>query len=315
MRDRLDGISVFVEAVESGGFARAADHLALSRSAVGKSIARLEARLGARLFHRTTRSQSLTEDGQIYYERCLRALDELRTGEAMLELGRKEVAGPLKISMPVLFGRHCVAPLLLQIAQENPKLELDLRLSDQVVDVVGAGFDLAIRNGVPGEGSGLRTRRLVSQHKIICAAPEYLAAHGTPRDIAALTEHDALVYWRNDQLFPWLLRDSDNQYREAELTWRLKFDNLEVLVDAAVAGMGIACVPDWLVRDHLDAGRLVLVMEDYPTSALDTYVVWPLTQYLPLRIRLVIDTLVNKLPAAVNARVPALGKTGHDKGH
>src|SRR5664280_1748699 len=136
MRDSLDGVAVFVEAVEAGGFARAAERLALTRSAVGKTVARMEARLGVRLFHRTTRSQSLTEDGQNYYERCLRALEELRAGEALLESGRREVSGKLKVSMPVLFGRYCVGPVLLELAQEHATLELDLRFSDAVVDLI-----------------------------------------------------------------------------------------------------------------------------------------------------------------------------------
>src|SRR5271154_893835 len=110
MTDRLAGVNVFVEAVEAGGFSAPAPRLNLSRSAVGKTIARLEDRLGTRLFHRTTRSQSLTEDGQIFYERCQRALAEIRDGEAMLDSGRREVSGRLRVSMPALFGRHCVAP-------------------------------------------------------------------------------------------------------------------------------------------------------------------------------------------------------------
>jgi DNA-binding transcriptional LysR family regulator len=180
VRENLDGVAVFVEAAEAGGFARAADRLALTRSAVGMTIARLEARLGVRLFQRTTRSQSLTEDGQIYYERCLRALEELRRGAALLESGRREVSGRLKISMPLLFGRYCVAPILLELAERHPKLELDLRFSDQLVDLVAEGFDLAIRNHTAGPGATLQTKKIASQRKVVCAAPNYLAARGKP---------------------------------------------------------------------------------------------------------------------------------------
>lgn len=158
----------------AGGFARAAERLALSRSAVGKTIARLEARLGVRLFHRTTSRLSLTEDGQIYYERCLRAL------EALLESGRREVSGRLKITMPLLFGRYCAEPILLELAEEHPALELDLRFSDSVVDLIGERFDLAIRNHTAGESKGLSHRKIASQNKVVCASPAYLARRGTP---------------------------------------------------------------------------------------------------------------------------------------
>lgn len=304
MRGSLDGVAVFVEAVEAGGFARAAERLALSRSAVGKTIARLESRLGVRLFHRTTRSQSLTEDGQIYYERCLRALEELRAGEAMLESGRREIAGRLRVSVPMLFGRHCVAPVLVEIARENPKLELDLRFCDDVIDLIAEGFDLAVRHGMPGEGSGLQGRKLLSSRKVVCASPSYLAAHDRPTNVASLAGHDALAYWRNGQAYPWRLRDADGRHRDARPNWRLKFDDLDAIVDAAVAGLGIACVPDWLVRDRVKTGKLVALLDELPATMHDTYLVWPITQYLPLRLRLVIDTLAAKLPVIVYERSP-----------
>lgn len=299
MRDNLDGVGVFVEAVEAGGFARAAERLALTRSAVGKTVARLEARLGVRLFHRTTRSQSLTEDGQIYYERCLRALEELRGAEALLDSGRREVSGKLKVSMPVLFGRYCVQPILLDLAREHSKLELDLRFSDSVVDLISERFDLAVRNGAPGEGSGLSTRRIATQRKIVCAAPSYLAARGAPADIADMIHHDALVYWRNDQLFPWVLRDGKADTVQVPLRWRLQFDNMEAVVDAALRGMGIGCVPDWLVRGHLEAGRLVTVLDRFPSLPLETYAVWPTARHLPMRLRAAIDTLSARLQASL----------------
>ena len=299
MQDPLDGVAVFVEAAQSGGFARAADRLALSRSAVGKAIARLEARLDVRLFHRTTRVQSLTEAGQIYYERCLRALGELRAAQALLESGRREVAGRLRVSMPVLFGRHCVAPILLEMAQQHPKLDLDLSFSDQPVDVLAEGFDLAIRTGALGPGSGLRTRRLAVQRKVLCAAPAYLAARGRPEDIAALAGHDALHYWRADFSPPWLLPDGQGQIAEVALTSRLRSDDLAVIADAAVAGMGIAWLSCWLVRDRVRAGALVTLLDELPQATLDTHALWPATQHLPLRVRLAIDTLASKLPGAI----------------
>lgn len=295
MRDRLDGVAVFVEVVEAGGFSRAADRLALTRSAVGKSVARLEERLGARLFHRTTKSHSLTEEGQVYFEKCQRALDELRAGEAMLETGRRQVAGKLKISMPVLFGRYCVQPLLLDLAQRHSKLDLDLRFSDSVVDLVGDGYDLAIRNRSPGEGSGLQTRKIAIQTKIFCAAPDYVKSAGTPANPTDLSNHAILMHAWNGQPLPWVYRDRDGSYREATVHWRLQFDNVEAVVDAALDGLGVAWVPSWLARRHLETGRLVQILSDFPSQPIDTYAVWPALTHMPMRLRVVIDALAEAL--------------------
>lgn len=299
MRDRLDGVSVFVETVEAGGFARAAERLALSRSAVGKTIARLEGRLGVRLFHRTTRTQSLTEDGQLYYERCLRALEELRTGETLLESGRREVVGRLRVSMPVLFGRYCVAPILVELAKHHPKLELELSFSDRPVDLIGEGFDLAVRCGTLGSGGGLMTRRLATQRKVLCAAPGYLAIRGRPQSMEALADHDALVYGRADFINHWLLAAGDGRMTEFTPSSRLRFDDLEAIADAAVAGMGIAWLPFWLVRGRIRDGILAPLFDGLPGAPIDCHAVWPEVQNLPLRLRLAIDTLVAKLPSTV----------------
>ncbi len=147
--DIMPDLPVFVAAVEAGGFSAAAARLNLSRSAVGKTIARLEGRLGVRLFHRTTRSLTLTEDGQAFFEHCRRALNEVQAARTMLDSGRREAAGRLRVSVPVLFGRQCVAPVLIRLTEDHPKLELDINFSDRLVDVVEDGFDLAVRNGPP----------------------------------------------------------------------------------------------------------------------------------------------------------------------
>ncbi|MBA8879161.1 LysR substrate-binding domain-containing protein [Phyllobacterium myrsinacearum] len=296
MRDRFDGVQVFVEAVEAGGFTKAADRLSLSPSAVGKAIARLEERLGVRLFQRTTRTQSLTEDGQQYYERCVRAIEELRAGESLLESGRREVAGKLRVSLPVLFGRYCVAPILRAYARQHPKLELELSFNDRQVDMIADGFDLAVRNGTLGNGTSLRARRLVSQRKVLCTAPAYLAAHGQPHSLADLRDRDTLVYWRNDYALPWRLPDMSGNIVEVPVISRLRFDDLEAIADAAIEGMGLAWLPYWLISNHIRAGNLVELWPDRPSATIESYAVWPAAQHLPLRSRLAIDALASELP-------------------
>ncbi len=300
-RERFDGVTVFVEVVRLGGFSRAAQHLGLTRSAVGKAIARLEARLAIRLFQRTTRVQSLTEDGHIYYEHCLRALAELQAAEAQIESGRHEVAGRLRVSMPVLFGRHCVAPILLKLAQEHPSLQLQLSFNDQPVDVLGEGFDLAIRFGVLGsESEGLRARKLVVQHKRICGSPAYLATHGLPRNTAELVKHSILLYRRVDRIHVWQLPDATGRIVDMPLNSRLLLDDLEAIADAATAGVGLAWLPEWLARDRLSTGALVSVLDDQPGAAMECHAVWPGTVHMPLRLRLAVDVLVEQLPKKVD---------------
>ena len=203
MSDRLNGISAFVEAAEAGSFALAAERMRLTRSAVGKSIARLEQRLGVRLFHRTTRSQSLTEDGQAYYERCVRALAELDAGAMALDSGKGEPIGRLRVSVPVLSGRHCVAPVLLALGRQYPRLAIEISFSDHVVDLVEEGYDLAVRIGNLPDSSTLVARRLGTQRMVICAAPSYLAEHGKPATVDELPEHAAIAYGRSGRIEPW----------------------------------------------------------------------------------------------------------------
>lgn len=297
--DQLDGVFVFVETVKAGSFARAAERLSVTRSAVGKAITRLEERLRVRLFHRTTRALSLTEDGRIYYESCLRALDELAAAESLLESGRKEVTGRLRVTMPVLFGRLCVSPVLLKWAAGHPDLELELSLSDRPVDLIAEGFDLAIRNGALRPDGALRARRLLTQRKLLCAAPAYLARHGTPTSIAELEQHQHLLYRRADYVHPIQYEAEAGRLLELTPKGRLRMDDLALIVEAAVAGMGLAWVPNWLVREQLASGTLVPLLAEHRSAPLETSAVWAAHQQMPLRLRLAVDTLVAELPAVV----------------
>ncbi|MDB5766192.1 MAG: Transcriptional regulator, LysR family [Collimonas fungivorans] len=296
MSDRLHGISAFVEAVEAGSFALAAERMRLTRSAVGKSIARLEQRLGVRLFQRTTRSQSLTEDGQAYYERCVRALAELDAGASALDNGKSEAIGRLRVSVPVLFGRHCVAPVLLALARRHPRLTIEISFSDRVEDLVEEKYDLAIRVGSPPDSATLVARRLATQDMSICAAPSYLAAHGKPANVAEMSRHVGIAYGRAGRLEPWRVRDSAGQVHKPQVDIRLVFDDLQAIADAAVAGAGLAWLPCWLMSKHAAAGELVLVIDSESVLPTEIHVVWPQSRYLPTKTRVAIDALVAEIP-------------------
>jgi DNA-binding transcriptional LysR family regulator len=268
---------------------------------VGKTVGRLEARLGARLFHRTTRSLTLTDEGQAFYERCLRALAEIRAGEAMLDSGRREAVGRLRVSMPVLFGRRCVAPVLLALTRRHPGLDLDLSFNDRLVDLAEEGFDLAIRNAPLGDWPGLMTRRVAGQRMAVCAAPSYLQRHGAPSRLEEIPAHAAVAYGHAGRTHPWRFPRPGAADEVIQPSGRLRLDDLDAIADAAMAGLGLAWLPCWLVRDALRDGRLIRLFADRPGPVLDCHAVWPQTPHPPLRLRLAIDALAASLPGAVEA--------------
>lgn len=307
MNERLQGIEAFVAAVEAGSFALAAARLHRTRSAVGKSIARLEQRLCVRLFHRTTRSQRLTDDGQAYYERCRRALAELDAADAAVEAGRHEPVGTLRMSLPALFGRACVAPVLLRLAREHAGLRLDLHFSDRRVDLVEERIDLAIRSGVLDDNSTLAARLLGHQWMGLYAAPGYLAQHGRPAHwaalIAAAPDHLFASYGRDDDPKPWrYCDDATGELRTFTAPARVHCDSLEVVTATAAAGLGIARLPRWLAAESLAAGTLVQVFEEPQPFGYELHAVWPQARALPRRTRVVIDALAAQLPALLGKR-------------
>ncbi|HFS7084952.1 TPA: LysR family transcriptional regulator [Enterobacter hormaechei] len=305
MTDTLKDIPVFVASVEAGSFAQAAVRLHLSRSAVGKSIARLEERLGVRLFHRTTRSQRLTDNGALFYERCLRALEEIRGAESQLETGKHQVSGRLRVAMPVLFGRQCIAPLLIELAQEHPGLELEMSFSDRIVDLVEEGFDMAVRNGTLADSAVLVARRLGVHRMVLCAAPDYLIKNGQPQSVDDLRQYTAINYTRAGRVLPWQLMDYDGTSRTFIPRSSLNMDDLQAICDAALAGHGIAWLPCWMVIKEIHQGNLVPLFKQAPDVRFDVHAVWHQTPHLPLRVRIAIDMLVKRLPAVMSLEFPA----------
>lgn len=296
MTDRLSGIHEFVATVETGGFAAAAARLHLSRSAVGKSISRLEIRLGVRLFHRTTRVVTLTQDGNLFYEHCQNALATLKAGETALETGRIEPAGKVRVSVPVIFGRHCVAPVLYETAARHPALILEIGFTDRPVDLLQEGYDLAVRNGDVADEAGLTTRMLARQRMTVCASPAYLEKHGRPATLVDLRTHDAIVYANPARTGTWLFPDEQGRTVELAMNGRIRLDDLEAIADAAAAGMGFAWLPCWLVKRRVASGELIRVLEDVPMLELGSSALWPQAPSMPLRLRVLIDALAERLP-------------------
>ena len=294
--DRLTSMAVFVKAVDLGSFAAAADALEMSGPMVGKHVRFLEERIGVRLLNRTTRRQSLTDFGRAYYERCRVVLAEAEAADGLAADQLGEPRGTLRVTMPVLFGRRCVAPILLQLAREYPKLELALSFSDHVTNLAEDGYDLAIRSGSIGEAAGVITRRVARQQMVVCAAPSYLDAHGRPDCIEALSRHHAIVYSRSGPLRPWLFPGEDGTLAEFMPAGRLRLDDLDAIADAAAAGLGLAWLPCWLVRERVQAGALTVLLPEQPGLYYDCYALWLQTPYLPLKLRVAVDALAAALP-------------------
>ena len=288
-------MAVFVRAVDLGSFAAAA--LDLSGTMVGKHVRALEERLGVRLINRTTRRQNLTEFGRAYYERCRAVLAEVEAADALAADQLAEPRGRLSVTMPVLYGRYCVAPILLKLAQRHPGLELRLSFSDPIVDLAESGHDLAIRAGRLQDRPGLVARRLAPQRMLVCASPPYLEAHGRPSTLDEIGAHPAIIYSRAERVEPWLFPREGEAPIEIMPAGRLRLDDLEAIADAAASGLGLAWLPHWLIRDRIRSGALVALLPDQPPFLYDSHAAWLHTPNMPLKLRLAIDALAAGLPS------------------
>ncbi|GLQ57266.1 LysR family transcriptional regulator [Devosia nitrariae] len=297
--DRLTSMAVFVKAADLGSFAAAAEALELSGPMVGKHVRHLEERLGVRLINRTTRRQSLTEFGRAYYERCRTVLAEAEAADALVGGQISAPVGKLRVTMPALIGRRCIAPILLPLAQRHKELELELSFGDRIVDLAEDGFDLAVRTGTLTGGAGLMTRRIGRHTMIVCAAPSHIAQHGRPRQLEDLERHKAIIYSRPGWTHAWLFPREGEEPARVSPPARLRLDDLEAIADAAEAGMGLAWLPSFLVRERLAVGTLVPLLTDHPGYVFDNHVLWLETPHLPAKIRLAIDALAAELPGVL----------------
>lgn len=272
---RLQGIAAFVRTVEAGGFAAAGARMGLTRSAAAKAVARLEARLGVQLLVRTTRSVALTEAGRGYYEHCVRVLEELDAGEALMTAQRTRVSGTLRVSVPVSFGRLWVLPVLLDLDSAHPDLRLDLSFTDRYVDLIEDGIDLAVRIGEQGEGQALTARTLARQDSVLCAAPSYLERRGYPGGLDALQDHDCILFEARGSLLPAAAGADRSRAGSKPGTAGPVIGHGEAMLDAAVRGHGIARLPTWLAHAALARGALQVVLPGAAIAEQPIRAVWP----------------------------------------
>lgn len=270
--DRLRSMEVFVGVVTAGSFTAAGRAFDISTVMVGKHIAELEQRLGARLLTRTTRRQSLTEIGQRYYEQCRQILAQVQAAESGAEAMRASARGTLKVSAPAAFGAECLSPAMADYLDQHPEVSIELELSNRIADVVEEGLDAAVRIG-PLDDSGMIARPLQPHGMVICAAPAYLARHGTPLTPAELARHQCLdflhwrhqVRWRLDQAVPGV----------ALPVSRFRSNNGQALKRAALAGIGIMMQSELVLADEIARGELVPILRDYVPAPRPMHLIYP----------------------------------------
>jgi len=284
---RFDDMEVFANVVSAGSMSGAAREMGLSPAVVSKRLQRLEERLGTRLLNRTTRQISLTEAGEGYYDRVVSILAGVEEAETYVGLGSSSARGVLKISAPTSFGRMHIAPNLIKFMKANKNLTLNLDLSDDYVDIVSSGIDLAIRIGELPD-STLVARKLAPVRRVLCATPRYLNHRGVPKRLEDL-DHHALIAPHNQG--PWKLEGNAGTlvYRPNST---LLTNSSEVVRETVIAGLGIALRSTWDIGQELEDGRLVRVLPEYSaTKGLGIYAVYPSRNFLPAKVRLFIEYL------------------------
>jgi DNA-binding transcriptional LysR family regulator len=287
--NKLLQIEVLVEVVRSGSFVGAAEVLGMSKAAVSRHVSELEARLGMRLLQRTTRRLALTEAGQIFHARSKDILDSVSESEDEISTQTGTASGQLRISAPVTFGVRHLAPLWGEFRRRHPKVTLDITLADRVVDLIEEGYDLAIRIGRLSS-STLVSRRLAITRMVLCAAPDYLAAHGTPRHPHELAGHEILAYSYWSDKDEWRF-DGPEGAVSVRTQPCLSSNSGDTCRAAALAGQGVILQPSFLVDMDLAAGTLVELMPEYRAVELGIYAVYPTRKHVPAKVRALLDFL------------------------
>ncbi|NIA71638.1 LysR family transcriptional regulator [Pelagibius litoralis] len=290
---RLDEMAVFAEVVEAEGFSAAARVLGVSKSAVSKQVGRLEDRLGVRLLNRTTRRLSLTEAGATFYEASRRVLDEALVAETAVSSLSAAPRGLLKLNAPMSFGFLHLARVIPEFHARYPRIVIDAVMNDRFVDLVEEGYDVAIRITGALQDSSLIARYLAPSQALLCAAPDYLAQRGTPLQPEDLSGHDCLIYSNLDQRHAWRFAGPRGPVR-VKVKGPFQANNGDALCSAALAGMGIAALPSFIVGEHLLAGRLVPVLCGFRLAAQGIYAVYPHNRNLSAKVRAFVDFLAGR---------------------
>jgi DNA-binding transcriptional LysR family regulator len=288
--DKLTRLRAFTKVVELGSFSEAARSLRLSRSAISKYVIELETELGVQLLHRTTRSASPTDNGRVYYERCVAILSDIEEADLTVSQLQAAPRGTLRVNAPMSFGTLHLGKAIAAFMKQYPELRIHLILSDQQLDTVQEGFDVTIRIADMADSS-LIARRIVPAHRVLCASPAYLGEHGTPKHPSDLRGHELLSYDYLGTGVQWKLTGKDGDHW-INVPWRLCTNNAEILRDAALEGQGIALLPTFISGPELRSGSLKSILAGYRAPELSVCALYPPTRHVSMKVRAFIDFLV-----------------------
>lgn len=294
--DRFEAMRVFCKVVEAGSFAAAAARLDMSTSAASRHVAQLEAQLDARLLNRTTRRLSLTENGQAYYERCTQLLADLQEAEELVGNQAAHPRGTLRITAPISFGESHVAPAISDYLQRYPQVRVDVSLSDRQADLVEEALDLAIRIGNIAN-QNLVARPIGQSRLLVCAAPAYLARHGTPASAEDLAQHACLTYAYGSGQNSWSFGGSGAPPRTVRVSGPAHANNGNFLARLAAQGMGFTQGPDFILAPYVARGELVPVLADEPPRTIPIYAVYPSRRHLSAKVRSFVAFMIEWLAA------------------
>jgi LysR family transcriptional regulator for bpeEF and oprC len=295
--DQLYCMRIFTRVVDQGSFAGAANELSVSRPTVTTGIAQLEKRVGVRLLHRTTRRLSLTDEGRAYYESCLRILNDIAEAEDSLSKTRTMARGRLRVSLPHSFSRLPFFPALPRFLKRHPELTLEVVMSDRASNLVEEGIDCAARGVAIPDDATLVARRLVEARWTTVASPAYLAAHGTPKEISDLAKHNCIRFNSpsTGRVVEWQFESLGKRIAYGP-HGNLAVNALEAAASAALAGIGIAQVPDPLINNHVESGALKPLLVDLLAPAPDFCIVYPSNRYLTAKVRAFADFITEFYP-------------------
>jgi LysR family transcriptional regulator, regulator for bpeEF and oprC len=295
--DKLGSILAFVRVAELGSFAKAAEALGVSPSAVSKSVTRLEDRLGLRLFQRTTRTLGLTEEGRVFHRRCAAILRELDEAERSMRERASVPTGVLKVELPTALGRMVIAPQLGTLTDRHPQLQVDASFDDRLTDLVEAGLDAVVRIGEPRD-SRLMVKRVGMVRYIVCGSPAYVAAHGIPQSPADLPRFNCIrrVPHGSAGYASWkFAREGSGEAFTVEVAGTLSFDSNDVIMDAGLAGTGLVQVHTYMARPYLRSGQFVEVLGAYAAPGPPISVLFPSNRHLAPKVRVFIDFIADLL--------------------
>ena len=299
---RWDGVSEFVYVAEYESFTRAAKELGISTAQVSRQVSAIEKRLKIKLLHRTTRKVSLTEEGRVFYQHCRGVLDGLDAAEQAVNNLQSKPQGKIKLTAPVTYGEQQLLPLVNDFMVQYSDIKVTAFLSNQTIDLIDGGYDLAIRIGKLSD-STMMAKKLSHRTNFVCAAPSYLDKYGTPHSLNDLSQHNCLLgtrdYWHfidTDQIdTDPKTNNSVGKERNLRVSGNIQYNSGHSLVDATLKGLGIVQLPDYYVQKYLASGELISLLDNYREPEESIWAIYPYNRHLSPRIRLLVDYLAERL--------------------